>query len=128
MGYYCKLVDLKIILIFLSFLLTFELFSQSIEDIYDLRFESFSKSYRGDWTNSGKMIKFSIDSSEFINEKYPLKISSIQTQRNGVLDKKREVLLSRTITLPQYEYGDKCTVFINSKSEDWKNWKFEIRG
>ena len=31
-----------------------------LEDANDLRFESFARSYRGDWLNVGKMIRFVI--------------------------------------------------------------------
>lgn len=76
-----------------------------------------------------RMIKFSMDSTEIISNKFPLKISSRNTMRRGrIWDEKKEMLFSRTITLPQYKYGDTCTVSINSKSENMANWKFEVRG
>lgn len=116
-------------MIFCILLLASGLFSQSVEDTYDLDFGSYAESYRGDWTCMARMIKFSMDSTEIIDEKFPLKISSRNTmQRGGVCDEKKEMLFSRTITLPQYKYGDTCTVSINSKSENIVNWKFEVRG
>lgn len=122
-------MNVRIFLIFLYLLSAPGLFPQSVEDTYDLRFESYAKSYRGDWTNEARMIKFSMDSTEIIDNKFPLKISSRNTvRRGGVWDEKKEVLFSRTITLPHYKYGDTCTVSINSKSENMANWKFEVRG
>lgn len=118
-----------VLMIFCILLLVSGLFPQSVEGTYDLRFESYAKSYRGDWTNEARMIKFSIDSTEIIDNKFPLKISSRNTmRRGGVWDEKKEMLFSRTIILPQYKYGDTCTVSINSKSENMTNWKFEVRG
>ena len=122
-------MNVKIYLIFLYLLPAIGLFPQSVEDTYDLRFESYAKSYRGEWTNMARMIKFSLDSTEMVDKKFPLKISSRTTiRRGGGWDEKKEMLFSRTITLPQYKYGDTCTISINSKSENMTNWKFEIRG
>lgn len=120
----------KIVLIFFCiFLPAPRLFPQSVEDTYDLRFESYARSYRGDWTNQAGMIKFSMDSTEIIDRKFPLKISSRSTRgRSGGWDEKKEMHFSRKVTLPQYKYGDTCTVSINSKSENMANWKFEVRG
>lgn len=129
MSRFSKLMSVKILLIFLYLLQPPRLFPQSVEDTYDLLFESYAKSYRGDWTNIGKMIKFSMDSTEIIDKKIPLKISSRSTRgRGGEWDKKKEMFFSRKVTLPQYMYGDTCTVSINSKCENMVNWKFEISG
>lgn len=129
MGNNSKLIGLKVRLIILFLLLTVGIFPQSIEDMYDLDFESYAKSYRGDWTKRGAMVLFSIDSMEIVNGKYPLKISSRRTMRHGgIYDEKRELLLSHTVILPSYVHGEICNVSINSKSENIENWKFEVRG
>ncbi|WP_379993971.1 erythromycin esterase family protein [Dysgonomonas termitidis] len=118
----------KIIVIISFILLPFCLFSQSIEDVYDLKFESFGKSYRGDWMNQGSMVKVTIDSNEVVNGRHPIKIYSKNTWSKNMPDREKILLLSRTVILPEHVNGSYCKVSINSKSENLINWKFGIKG
>lgn len=115
----------KTFLTFLFFFSIFGVYTQTIEEIYDLEFKSFGKSYRGDWTNSGIHFRFSIDSTESIDGKNPLKITSSPINRGS---KERSFNFSRTIVLPQYKKGDICSVSINSKSENFTDWRFYVKG
>ncbi len=112
-------------LTFLFFFMTLGVYAQTIEEIYDLEFRSFDKTYRGDWTNSGINFRFCIDSTESIDGRNPLKITSIPINW-GAND--RSFNFSRTIVLPQYKEGDICSVSINSKSENFKDWWFYVKG
>ncbi len=124
-GNYRRLIMTRTCLTFLFFFSFFGVYTQTIEEIYDLEFKSFGKSYRGDWTNSGIHFRFSIDSTESIDGKNPLKITSIPINRGS---KERSLNFSRTIVLPQYKKGDICSVSINSKSENFNDWRFYVKG
>ncbi|GHV18088.1 hypothetical protein FACS1894179_08480 [Bacteroidia bacterium] len=97
-------------------------YSQTIEQFYDLHFKTVTQGYGGGlWVSESHNTSFALDSTQLIEGKYPLKIFPSPTTQYAFyegmpseeLGKKMHYTLTQTILLPPYNDGSICNISLN---------------